>query len=312
MHRLFLALLLFALPVCCNAQTAGDPATKLIPVHPTAPDTQTEAEKQRLAKQAEEWRQEKKKVNDKFRPLLEASALQAKASWQLIGADLWVAGLQGKFTRRMGMLYIRVDSDDRVQVLLTTLLVARDIIDANRLDSVDIRALGSWYTPDMELLGMPKTANALWSRVRENESWIVKVAPRVPSSQELTVWRAVKTLVRPDNSGLIIEGDYYQRQFDAQNRQLADALHMSVSEVARARVADFQIYQGADLCIQPPNWPVGCGPLCKPEDLTIDPVAIHKPDNFPNAVQVLDETCKGRPITMTGNLAHDCKVGMPY
>src|ERR1700685_1379992 len=131
MYRLFFVFL-FLIPVCANAQPTNNPAASLRPITPLTCESAEsfKARAAELAKQAEEMRQENKKKNDAFWPLLEAAGLQAKAPWQLVGIDVWIAG-QGRFTRRMGQLYIRVNSADRAQILLTTLRVVQDIIDAN-------------------------------------------------------------------------------------------------------------------------------------------------------------------------------------
>jgi hypothetical protein len=216
----------------------------------------------------------------------------------------------------MGHLYIRVESDDRVQVLLTAVLVARDIANADRLDDVDVLALGNWYTPDMELLQVPSTADVSWQRFPDYDSWSVRVAPRVPSDQELTVWRAAKSIPLPDDPGGFDGGVHTaMARYNQHTRQIAEALQMSLSTVQMARAAEFQIYQGIDLCVTPRRWPASsqCQP-CGPEDLTIDVAAIRKRDSFLNVVRVLDEACKGRPTEMSegANFDHDCKFGMPY
>src|SRR5271170_5387705 len=98
MLRIFFALLLFVIPLCVNAQTADNPAASLRPITPPTGESPEafRARAAELAKQAEKMRQDRKRRNDAFRPLLETAGLQAKAPWQLVGIDLWIAG-QGRF-----------------------------------------------------------------------------------------------------------------------------------------------------------------------------------------------------------------------
>jgi hypothetical protein len=295
--RILFILLLCLFPSFANAQ---------------ATDTRSEAEKERLRQQAEAWRQEKQRLQDVFRPLLAASNLQAKASYELKAASLWLTG--GGRPNRYSTLYIRVNSDDRGQILLSALVAVRELIEAGNLDHVEMNAFGSWYTPGIGILGIRPTVHVLWTRLFDYDDWLVLVAPRLPNQQEIAVAQTMRAVLPVDHR--LVEGppSYFQNKYAWENQQVADTLHISAPEVATARRTMLHNeLMTVDVCVKPRRWPdnVACEP-CRPEDVTIDPVAIRKPDRFPNAAQALADFCKGEHEREEFGHPTYCKVGLPY
>jgi hypothetical protein len=302
MRRIFVALALLLVPDIASAQT---PADKPAPIDgPRAADRAAGFLNPSPA-ELEAIEREKSRNEEEFKPLLEASGLQAKASWRLLGADVWVAG----DSHRMAAIYIRVDSNNRAQILLTTLLVAKDLVDSNRLESVHIRAMGRWYTPDITL-GENETAYVLFTRFKDYDDWTVRVGPRIPTENELLVARTRRRLYPPRRNEIVImEGLaplLYRQQLE---QKLAEATHLSLSEV-RASLGGYRPYTAVRICVSLRRYPGGYS--CYPDELPVDLAAIHRPLNFPNAVRVMDEMCKGKRTVTYYHIEHECKFGMPY
>ncbi len=87
-----------------------------------------------------------------FQQLLRDAGPSADASWELVGVKLWSTKTRRP---RQGALLIRVDNDNLAQLVLASILIARDIIGAEMVDQVTVEAIGKWYGPDVEYMLEP-------------------------------------------------------------------------------------------------------------------------------------------------------------
>ena len=196
-----------------------------------------------------------------------------------------------------------MNSDDRVQILRTALLVSHDA--RRRFDLVSVRAAGKWYTRDLGLFGvLPPTVEVTQDGLLDYEDWQITVASRIPTSQEVSVARAIKRLSPPRNVSLPFP-DETRPTIGELQQQVADELHVPVSLVQETYTADLRQYPLVFVCVR--SMPLGC----QPDDASIEPSAIRRPANFPNAALVVDEACKGQPQKMRGGVPMICEIEIP-
>jgi len=209
------------------------------------------------------------------------------ASWTVIGANAqhrgW--GVQGR-------LDIRVDSDSPLQILITAILVAKDIVDSGRIDQVNVVAIGNWYSSEVTgMLG--QSAEVIHSKEAPTgpfSDWEMSVAPRIPTPRELLVVQTWKKTAPKEyfegssNHEPDLRRDALQTQTD---ELVAEAFQMTSTEVRATVLSALRVR---------PNITVGRTsiPGCRRGDpglICIDLDKIFKPKEFADAVKLINEAC---------------------
>jgi hypothetical protein len=269
---------------------------------PAAPQQDPDLQSTLLKQQARE------RINA-FQQLLRAAGPNADASWELVGVQLW-----STLTRRplQGVLLIRVDSDNPAQILLTSMLIARDIIGAGIVDQINVRAIGKWYGPEVEhMLDSVVELNHSIRRF-DRDSWRMSITHRVPTDRELMVIKTWKALAPPayfeSRKGVIVEYDHARDEMREQtDSRVASALNMTAEEVKKT-LLDIRRHVGVRV-----NVATDAGCIRSDPSLTcIDQGSLKRQDGFPDAVQVIDDVCRNVSPTMHGNVPIACEFGRPY
>jgi hypothetical protein len=295
--------LLVAFSLACGALVAL-PAYRF--VHPpTAAEPQGSQQLNR-----ELSNQERRDSGNALRQRIRAADKYANASWELVGISLW---LVKDAWPRDAVLNVRVDSDDPVQLLMTSMVIARDLISRGRLDHVEVRAIGSWYGPDVEDMLEP-VAYATYSsppRIPGREDWSIQIEPHIPTVQELTVLRTWRKLAPPEyfeHSDTIREYDPRPAMMRQQtNNRAAEALNMTADEVAaiflNSKIQHQKYRIGLNVATDAACMRADPGLIC------IDQRQLKTPDHFPDPVHVIDEACAHYVPTKHGNLPVLCEFG---
>jgi hypothetical protein len=297
--------LLMAFSLACGALVAL-PAYRFM--QPTAAAEPQDSERERARREL--FNQERRDRGNALLQRIRAADLYANASWELVGLYLWLAN---GARPREAVLNVRVDSGDPVQLLITSIVIARDIISKGRLDHVEVRAIGSWYGPDVENMLEPVAYATYGSppHIPGREDWNIQIDPRIPTVQELTVlrtWRKLAPTEYFERSDRIWE-NYDPRAAMRQqtNIRVAEALNMTADEVAATILSSK---------LQPLKYSMGVsvatGAGCMRADpglICIDQRQLEKPDQFPDPVHVTDEPCAHFVPTKHGNLPILCEFG---
>lgn len=230
-----------------------------------------------------------------------------------MGIQLWITQTNHP---RFGQLLIRVGTDDPIQILITSMVIAKDVVGRGRLDNLDVRAIGNWYGADVDNMLEP-IAYAAYSSppdIPGREDWSIEVAPGIPTPQELTVLRTWRRLAPPEyfkRTTIIYEGeDPLAELRQRTNKRVAQALNMTADEVAavilNARIQPTKESMQIDVATD-----AGCR-RADPGLICIDQRQLKEPNKFPDPIRVIDEACAHSAPTKHGTLPVLCEVGKPY
>ena len=272
-----------------------------------ASDAQPRLEKIQISQ-----REERERVKAAFQQGLLAAGPNGNAAWQVLGLRMWL--VKGKNPRWLDLM-VRVDSGDLVQILITSMIIARDIVSDGRHDHVHVAATRKWYGPDVQLMLGPSVnvTHSIGQRLSGREDWDMNVNYVVPSDRVLSVLRTWKTFGPPGSVdlpvGRIVISENYDPSIEKREQQIdartADALNMTADEV-RSIIRDSlhpQHKGGVNVATD-----AGC--LRSDPGITcIDPRSLRRSANFPNPVTVIDDVCRDIKPTMLGNQSIICAFG---